>query len=351
MSTSRVMYLDILRILATFAVIMLHVASQYTYLDVHSTGYAIGITSNGFCRWCVPIFVMISGALFLQPDKCIDLKLLYKKYILRLAVVFIAWWGLYVFIFDPLCLICQQIYTHQPIAYTLGSIGEYAYHLWFLPMLIGVYVLIPILRAVVNAHLEKYYIILWLLVSCIMFLKPFATTLHLYPFYRVMEEMKIGVLYGYSGYFILGYYLSNIRITKTYSILAWVGFIGSWLLIAYGTYLLGNFKLYDYLTPLVIIMSVAFFVIIRYRFENNNNNALNNCISWVRKDLLGVYLIHVFYLNLIPTFWFIMEKSEGYMNGWMAIIQIPVYSIAIMLMSLFTIRLLRKIPYVSYICS
>ncbi len=221
MTSSRVIYLDILCIMAIFAVIMLHVASQYHYLDVSPIGYSIGVTYN-----------------------------------------------------------------------TLGSIGEYAYHLWFLPMLIGVYVLIPILRAVVNAHLEKYYIILWLLVSCIMFLKPFATTLHLYPFYRVMEEMKIGVLYGYSGYFVLGYYLSNLRITKTYSILALGGFVGAWLLIAFGTHLLGNFKLYDYLTPLVIIMSVAVFVCIRYWFENSNNIALNNSISWIQSDLLGVYLIH-----------------------------------------------------------
>lgn len=349
MKSSRVIYLDILRIMATLAVIMLHVASQYQYLDTHSIGYSIGITFNGFCRWCVPIFVMISGALFLQPDKSIDIRLLYKKYILRLAVVFIAWWGLYVFLLDPLSLICQNIYTHQPIAYTLGPISEYAYHLWFLPMLIGVYVLIPILRAVVNANLEKYYIILWLLVSCVVFLKPFASSLHLYPFYRVMEEMKIGVLYGYSGYFVLGYYLSNLRITKTYSILALGGFVGAWLLIAFGTHLLGNFKLYDYLTPLVIIMSVAVFVCIRYWLENNRNTALSSRIALAQSDLLGVYLIHVFYLNLVPPVVFTMDNCEE--CGWLAAVLIPICSIVIMFMSLITIRLMRKIPYVKHICS
>ncbi len=317
MTTSRIIYMDILRIIAIFAVVMLHVASQYQYLDVYTTGYSIGVFYNSLCRWGVPVFVMISGALFLRSDKSIDIKQLFGKYILRIAVVFLAWWFLYVFLFDPLCRIWQQFYTQQPIAYTLGSISEYVYHLWFLPMLIGVYVLIPILRAVVNAHLEKYYILLWLLVSGILFLKPFASSLHLHPFYQVMEDMKIGTLYGYSGYFVLGYYLSNLRITKPHCVLALVGFIGSWLLIAYGTLILGNFKLYDYLTPLVIIMSVAIFICIRYWLDENRNMALSNCVEWVRRDLLGVYLIHVFYLNLIPSFWFSLSKSNGWMDGWM----------------------------------
>ena len=139
--------------------------------------------------------------------------------------------------------------------------------------------------------------------------------------------------------------MSNIQITKIYCMLSIIGFIGSWLLIAVGTYLFGNLKLYEYLTPLVVIMSVAVFVQVRYWFENDIWHGINRCISVLRMDLFGVYLIHAFYLNLIPSLWFTSFRSLG----WLIFVLIPIYSVFIMFMSLISIRLLRKIPYVKFI--
>lgn len=76
--------LDILRIISTIAVVLLHISAQNYYnIDVVSDEFEIFAITNGMVRWCVPVFLMISGALFLG-EKC-----LYKKYIINIYYVYL----------------------------------------------------------------------------------------------------------------------------------------------------------------------------------------------------------------------------------------------------------------------
>ena len=62
---------DILRILAILAVIMIHVIGNtfFSMTDVQSVWLNCLNLLNSGLRWCVPVLVMISGALFLAPGK------------------------------------------------------------------------------------------------------------------------------------------------------------------------------------------------------------------------------------------------------------------------------------------
>lgn len=78
---------------------MLHSATQFWYdLDVRSTEWVIANSYNAVFRFGVPIFVMISGALFLDNGYKLNLKRLYTRNILRLVILYIVWsciYGLY----------------------------------------------------------------------------------------------------------------------------------------------------------------------------------------------------------------------------------------------------------------
>ena len=91
-SKNRIIYLDILRILATFAVIIIHVCSQ-NWNKVAPSSYEWNVFNffSGISRWAVPIFVMISGTLFLDNRRNINIKKLYTKNILRIITAFIFW--------------------------------------------------------------------------------------------------------------------------------------------------------------------------------------------------------------------------------------------------------------------
>ena len=57
----RCYYLDVLRVLACLAVIMIHSSASYLSVDVNSFGFWIGNIMDSLSRFAVPIFVMISA--------------------------------------------------------------------------------------------------------------------------------------------------------------------------------------------------------------------------------------------------------------------------------------------------
>ena len=86
---------------------------------------------DSLVRFAVPIFVMISGALFLQRD--IPTKIIYTKYILKLSVAYIFW-----------SLIYSLYYGGNLSRHVINFINS-TFHLWFIPMIIGLYIAYPII--------------------------------------------------------------------------------------------------------------------------------------------------------------------------------------------------------------
>ena len=82
--SARNISLDLLRIVATAAVVLLHTAKRVWYnVPVSSTDWYISNIYLSAVRWAVPVFVMISGTLFLLRD--VSIKKLYRNNILRMA--------------------------------------------------------------------------------------------------------------------------------------------------------------------------------------------------------------------------------------------------------------------------
>ena len=71
MSESQRLYqLDILRILAAFAIVVLHICSRnFSQISIEKSEWQQFAFINGLTRWAVPVFIMISGSLFLNPSK------------------------------------------------------------------------------------------------------------------------------------------------------------------------------------------------------------------------------------------------------------------------------------------
>lgn len=93
--SNRTLYFDILRIIATFAVIFLHTSSGSWNMEDFNFDWNVRNVYDSAVRWCVPVFVMISGALFLNPEKHISIKKLYTKNIFRIITAFFIWSTIY----------------------------------------------------------------------------------------------------------------------------------------------------------------------------------------------------------------------------------------------------------------
>lgn len=75
---------------------VIHVAADnWNAADVRSFEWQVFNFYDSLVRFGVPVFVMISGALFLKPDKDIPVKKLYSKYIFRIVIAFVFWSFIY----------------------------------------------------------------------------------------------------------------------------------------------------------------------------------------------------------------------------------------------------------------
>ena len=136
--------LDVLRVIAAFSVVVLHVSGQFIMASpVGSAEFCISNFMNSISRFGVPVFVMISGAIFLAEEKMVTIPKIWFKNILRLLIVFWVWsFGYYVF---------QSLYFwnydfwNQGLLRTITGCVYASEHFWFLFMIIGLYALVPIL--------------------------------------------------------------------------------------------------------------------------------------------------------------------------------------------------------------
>ncbi len=172
---NRIVYLDYLRVFATFAVIMLHV-SAFGFRETYpTTDWQLFNLFNGLSRWGVPVFVMISGALFLNESKILNVSWLYKKNIKRMICAFCFWSTFY-------ALIVGIFLKHNtsPV-YIIGRIVHGESHLWFLLMIVGLYMFIPVIKPFVNTKRHCEYFLFFSLLTTFIIPFLFDTINYLIP--------------------------------------------------------------------------------------------------------------------------------------------------------------------------
>lgn len=207
-NTPRYVGYDMLRCLACVMVVLLHASAQHWYaLDpVHPEWVAMHVW-NTATRAAVPIFFMISGALFLNAPA--PGKKLWTRNIPRLLCVFIVWSTLYGI--DTMTL--PGLLANPAKLIDHAMVGKY--HLWFLPAMIGVYLLLPALYAIVHYEggraLRPYLAVFGIFgivcgtVAAFDGILPWAVSV---GFAKIVPE-----LCGCSGYFILGYALTKMDVS------------------------------------------------------------------------------------------------------------------------------------------
>ena len=86
-STNQIEYIRICRALAALAVVFFHCSSNMQY-DSSLRKFIMTYTN-----WCVPMFVMITGAIFLNQNKPISPERMIKKNVTKILLVIFFWGG------------------------------------------------------------------------------------------------------------------------------------------------------------------------------------------------------------------------------------------------------------------
>lgn len=139
----RIVYLDVLRCLACLAVVLLHSSSAYATDTFGTANFYGGNIIGSLTRFAVPVFVMVSGALMLDENRETNGKKLLRRFI-RLGVFFVFWSIAYAVLFQLLIPLLEK--REISVSALLLALINGHYHLWFIPMILGLYAITPLLR-------------------------------------------------------------------------------------------------------------------------------------------------------------------------------------------------------------
>ncbi len=291
---------DYLRILASFGVMILHLCAQYwKFINVYSREWQIFNFYDSIVRWTVPVFVMISGALFL--NRIISLKTLYLHNIIRLVIAYIVWSFLY-------SALNGYNFIEHKIMWLTGH-----YHMWFILVSIGIYISIPILKVLVENKLTTCYFLMisllvaYVLPSIFLLVKDFGTQWMnnvALVIQDIMSDMNMQIMMGYTSYFVLGYVLSKVHLSKHIRILIYClglcGFLSTILLSLLASYKKGEpVSYYGNFTINVLLESIAVFT--AFQYLHFNNEGINKLATILSKYSFGAYLVHALIIEKLDT--------------------------------------------------
>ncbi len=292
----RVVYFDILKVISCFLVILIHVISRNWYtLELKSSNFLILTILDSICRCAVPIYFMISGAIFLDQNKDIKIKDILKKYVLNIFLIFIFWNIIYSVL--DLIINKNEIINFNVIKNIFISTitGKGIFHLNFLVIIIGFYLCVPILRQITkkeNKKIIEYFIILLFIFTCV------PSILNLFNI-----NLKYPILFtGFTLYFILGYYLNTFELKKKYRyIIYFWGIICLVLtpILTMNDSLVSNIhseKYFYYGSFNIYIYSASLFLLFKEIFKNKEESKL---LQEMSKIYFGVYLIHGLVLGVL----------------------------------------------------
>lgn len=346
----RILYLDYLRVFACLAVILLHVASSnFGNADVNGADWKVFNLFDSIARWGVPVFLMISGALFLRRED-IPLPTLFRKYILRLSTAYCVWC-----VVDYLTRGYSVRYQLSQL-FTSGSIDPWLRllkgpsHLWFLLLIIGIYLCMPLLKQIVrNPALSRYYLLLsfvfWFLIPQTALLMEDFGNPPLIAVSRVLYDKvsvaDLSLVMNYCFYFVLGYELSRRRFSgRIRGCIYLLGLLGFLFTVAVDQYLAirnqapcANY--YENNCVNILLEAVAVFEL----FKNLplKNTALAGPVTLLSKWSFGAYLVHMLVLKQL-------ELRGFHTLAWPAIWSVPLLTAVVFLLSFGISGLLHRIP-------
>ena len=302
--SQRQQYLDVLRIISITAVVVIHTAAEYwTALDVTSYEWKVETVYDGLVRWAVPVFVMISGALFLDPSRDQPLKKLYGKNILRIVTIILFWGTAYALLAG---LPADASFTSLYAFLKTAVFGHY--HMWFLYMIIGLYAMTPLLRLITrDRDATRYFLAAaFLLNTAVPFVCSFG---RLSALSALVDTLQIQLPLGYSFYFVLGYYLKTLTVSRslclTAGALGAAGIVCTILLTLWASVRSGApvSAYFDNFSLPVCLTSAGIFLVAKYGEEHRRTKApgRGRLIVTFSSCTLGVYMIHAMLLEKLQA--------------------------------------------------
>ena len=325
-TTGRVVFLDYLRALACLTVIIVH-SCEFFYIGAE---YPLCIKSLADLHWAnlidslfrpaVPLFVMASSYLLVPLRD--DTQTFFKRRFTRVAIPFIVWMILYALIpqFGGSWADMDLVANARALLFNFPGIAG---HLWFVYMLLGVYLLMPIISPWIKTLTkrgEEIFIGVWFLTTFIPFMRYLGQA-ELYGEAIWNEFSLFYYISGYIGYVVIAHYIRTYVIDWSWRKTLVIGlpmFVAGYAITCgwYYWYALSEVGVnaegmilgdmadlrdveasWRFCTPGVALMSVALFL--GFKKITCDTGWFYRLMADISKLSYGMYLMHIFILNAV----------------------------------------------------
>jgi len=305
----RLFYLDLLRAIACLSVVMIHVSADFVTRGTKGPDFWLGNLMDSVSRAGVPLFVMISGALMLDEGYEFTRKK-WLGHIGRMAAFYVVWSTVYCLIYRVWGLVARGEKVR-----ILGAVMQVVsghYHLWFVPMIICMYLLVPLLRRWVGERNVRSVERFLAIATVLLFVVPQIVEIMIREtggngfLNGFLDDLNVAYSVRYVVYFILGWYLN--RGVKRWKPVCRLGVFGVCMTFAgtcVATLLLGmnTYPFYRNFTVNVLLYSAAIFTLCRMRFRQpaKPDGIMQRAVRWIGKCSLGIYAVHLYVISKLMT--------------------------------------------------
>lgn len=342
--------IDVIRVLACYLVMQTH-AGEFYYINTKDGSVKEGDQKkfsgiyNSLARPCVPLFIIISGYLLL-PVKT-DIKTFIKKRFTRVAFPFIFFciaYDIYNYFRNRITI--SQMWINIPKIFI--NYGTEVGHLWYIYMQLGIYLFAPIISPWIKAadfSQYLYYLVIWGVTTISIYVR------RVYP--EILGEAywnNTGMLQsfiGNFGYAVLGAFIKiHLKNYDLYILGACLYVIGASVTMGGFFYYMPTAKMcpdievtWHFNTINLCLQSVGIVLVLRKL--KSNNKVLCQIFNDIALKSYGMYLIHIFFLDL---FYYLFD-GENRNPAWC------IFALAwpTFFTSYAAIKLISYIPYSQYI--
>lgn len=339
---NRYLWADLIRIIAIFAVIAIHVDTFGSYWNrIPWIDWWAAHTYSAIISFAVPILFILSGYLLL--DKQEDDWIFFSKRFSKVVIPLVAWSMIYMIFAHKYDIF--SIFTVEFVQKFLAD--DIFYHLYFLYSIIGLYLITPLLRRIlahVNMYDVYYFLILWFI---------FTPVNQLIGLFGYKIGIPVEAATGNLGLYLTGYAIKKTRITDKTKYLLLIIIATVLIVMIIGSYImsLNRGKLDTFLISISITettYAICLFILLREALDRMTLTKLSmkteKAITAIAEASMGIYLIHPMLLHYIHHGVFGMFLlSPSFLSP---IISVPLVTTLLFIASLIIVITMQKIPLI-----
>lgn len=362
MQKERIVFIDYLRIVACFLVMLVHASENFygadssglagnmSMLATEQNRFWVAFYDGGVARTCVPLFMIVSAFLLVPLQPGVSMGQFYRRRFKRILPPMIAFMLIYTFL--PLAWGAmtweQSMHDLRMLPFNFPSMAG---HLWFMYPLISLYLIIPVVspwleRA--SARDERIFLGIFALSTLI----PWIQRLFVPEIWGQCFWNRYDALWycsGYLGYLVLAHY---IRVHLDWSRSKRLR-LGSLCFVVGAAFTAWSFWFrgvpgqlietpllewsWEFCTPNVVLATFGAFIL----FTCIEQKKAPKWITETSKLTFGMYLMHLLFLAPISAKLIAGDPANPLLPVWLAI---PVIAVLTFICCAVTTKVLSLIP-------